>query len=75
MDKPSTNNKESMSKSRTCYSKRPPQSSCVLLALLQLHAAHTDDLTHQEEPLSDEVTAAQILNTEKNSRKHFKLFH
>lgn len=71
---PSMNNKAS----KTCYSKRPPQPSCVFLSILQLHAAHTDDLTHQEEALSDEVTAAQVLNTgmsqKKNSGKHLKLF-
>lgn len=63
---PSMNNKES----KTCYSKRPPQPSCVFLSILQLHAAHTDDLTHQEEALSDEVTAAQVLDTGMSQKKN-----
>lgn len=33
----------------------------MFLALLQLHAAHPDDLTHQEEPRPHQVTAAQVL--------------
>ncbi len=45
----------------------------MFLSLLQLHAAHTDDLTHQEETLSDEVTAAQILNTEEEQQEALQI--
>lgn len=35
----------------TGHSKRPPQPAGLFLALLELHAAHSDDLTNQEESL------------------------
>lgn len=48
----------------TGYTERPPQPSGVFLALLELHAAHSDDLTHQEESRPHQVAAAQVLETQ-----------
>lgn len=41
----------------------------MLLALLELHAAHSDDLTHQEESLPHQVAAAQVLETSTNTQR------
>lgn len=54
----------------TGYTERPPQASGVFLALLELHAAHSDDLTHQEEPLPHQVAAAQVLETQTSDGDH-----
>lgn len=45
----------------TCYSKRPPEATGVLFALLQLHAAHPDNLAHKADTWPDEVCAAEVL--------------
>lgn len=57
-----------MKKRLTGHTKGPPQSSGVLLALFELHAAHSDDLTHQEEPLPHQVAAAQVLEAKDDGK-------
>lgn len=58
-------------KQLTRHSKWPPQSSGVLLALFELHAAHSDDLTHQEEAWPHQVTAAQVLDAKGQPQRLF----
>lgn len=48
----------------TRHAEGPPQASGVLLALLELHPAHPDDLTDQEEAWPHQVAAAQVLEAE-----------
>lgn len=48
----------------TGHAEGSPQSSSLLLALFELHAAHPDDLAHQEEAWPHQVAAAQVLDAQ-----------
>lgn len=52
----------------TSHAEGSPQPGGLLLALLELHAAHPDDLTHQEEARPHQVAAAQVLGTKDKQR-------
>lgn len=45
----------------TCYSERSPEPTGVLFPLLQLHAAHPDNLAHEADAWPNEVRAAEVL--------------
>ena len=58
----------------TCYSEGSAQSTGVLLALLQFHVAHPNNLAHKADARPDEVSAAEVLK-EQRAHKGVSLRH
>lgn len=56
-------NIRNIEKQLTRHTKRSPQSTRVFLALFELHASHSDNLTHQKKPRPHQVTSAEVLKT------------
>lgn len=52
-----------------CHSKRSSESTGVLLAFLQLHVAHADNLAHKADAGPDEVHAAEVLKGQRKCKR------